>query len=699
VIVGADLWPQGDEVEEDHQNGDPVSESFSIPSILVGGEGITQETKNPENTKMTPNTENTNMTPNTENTNMTPNTANTNMTPNTTDLTGEPNMTHSKTPTPDLTDLPPLQTSKDVLANTGLTTTQEQELQAIAETVIQRQIEVDSAPRYPTRERTRVDKGPFVGNTDVDPAIAFDAIKIPKTIKMASKTSYWTHWQEAVKRELDALYAMGTWEIVNRENLKSIPVDCKWVFNLKRNEDSSIKLFKARLTAKGFQQEEGFNYYDTYAPVARTESFRLVVAAATLKGLKLTQVDFSNAFLNAKLEEEVYMNYPPMYPGKEGTVLKLRRAIYGLRQSPRAWFLTLKQALNELGFEPTESDRCVFRHKKETFIITMHVDDLVLATDNEAMRTDVLKYLSDKYKMKDMGRLHKYLGIRIKHQPDNTITFDQEQYIRELLTKHGMTECNQTVTPMDPNLRLSKTHSPDTPGGVSEMSSYPYREIVGALNYALTCTRPDIAFALISCARYVSNPGMTHWHALKRILRYLKGTPTRGLRYGGKGVPFKVWGMCDSDWAGDIDSRRSRLGYLVYLGNGPVAWKSTQQKTAPALSSAEAEFLALCELMKELLWVHHFLTELRLDHPQPIEIYLDNRAAKFIAEAKKSMKGVRHIDTKLLFLRYHVEHGTFKLVNVDSKENSADIFTKAVSNPIFSHLIPNIMSDTTLRHK
>jgi hypothetical protein len=550
-------------------------------------------------------------------------------------------------------------------------------------------------PRRSTREKAQVDHGPVItGHAYNVSKDTFDDIKIPKNIKKAKQSPYATHWLKAVLDELKALHLMGTWEIVSTAGLNITPIDCRWVFDLKRNEDSSIRLFKARLTAKGFMQQEGTDYHETYAPVARTESFRMIVGIAAIEKLGVTQVDFKNAFLNGEIDEDIYMHYPPGYPGQPGTVLKLRRALYGLKQSPRIWYLVLRDTLKELGFEPTEGDPCVFKHTKEKFFISMHVDDLILATANEKLRKKVVDALAAKFRMKDLGRLHKYLGIRVQHHPDGSITLDQEQYIREKLGEYNMENSNSKDTPVDPHIKLTKDMSPQTESDKEEMASKPYRAIVGALNYALSGTRPDIAFPLITCAKYMANPGKTHWTALQHILRYLKGTTRRAIRFGGEGVKLKLWGMSDSDWANDLDTRKSTLGYIVYLGNGPVAWKSTKQKTAPAQSSAEAEFIALVELIKEILWFRNMLAELNVQPiTTPLDVYLDNEAAKSIAEAGRSMRGVKHVDTKLLMLRHHVLDGSIKLHHVSSADNTADLFTKAYTIPVFNRLIGNLMCD------
>jgi hypothetical protein len=412
--------------------------------------------------------------------------------------------------------------------------------------------------------------------------------------------------------------------------------------------------------------------------------------------LSITQLDFQNAFLNGKLEGDdvVYMNYPPGFPGEPGTVLKLNKALYGLKTAPRIWYLQLKQALQELGFNPTEKDRCVFIHNTETFYITMHVDDLILATDNLPLRAKVVQMLGDKYKMTDLGRLHKYLGVRAQHLEDGSIILSQEQYLRDTLKKYEMEGCNPVDTPMEQNLHLSKTQCPTTPSKITQVASVPYRAVVGSLNYALTCTRPDLAYSLISCARYVANPGKEHWVALKRVLRYVAGTLKTGIRFQNEGDKLGLMGMSDSDWAGDPDTRRSRLGYVIFLAGGPISWKSTQQKTAPAQSSTEAEYLALVELMKEMLWVHHLLVELRVDTPRPIEIFLDNDAAKSIASATRNMKAIKHVDTRYLTVRQYITDGLFKLYRVPSSENIADLFTKSTSRPIFKHLSPKLIFDT-----
>jgi hypothetical protein len=517
----------------------------------------------------------------------------------------------------------------------------------------------------------------------------------PKNRKEAMNSPWKKEWLEAERVELEALRAQGCFKKINKKKLNGKRVlNSLWVYKLKRDENNKIVKFKARLTVRGDQQVEGEDYNDVYAAVALMKSFRLLLAVSPFLHLKATQLDIKNAFLHGNLEEEVYMYYPQGYGEYDpGCVLWLRKMLYGLRQAPRGFWKVLCAALLELGFTPLLSDSCVFKHSSVLFFICFHVDDILLFTNDEDARAAVVAGLRSHFTLNDFGSVKHYLGLHVIHNNDNTITLSQAAYIKQLAARFNMSAATPCPMPVIAGAVHSKSDCPTSVEDKAVMSSLPYRAIIGALLYAMAATRPDIAYIVITLARYSSNPGIKHWQAAKHVLRYLIGTMYGGLRFGGvvmKNGVVEVYACVDSDWGSSVDDRRSRTGYLVYVAGGLVCWKSTVQRTV-ALSSCEAEFMALAAVVTELLWVHSLLSELGIKHSHPMTVYIDNQAAKALAENPIAHQRTKHIDIRYFFIRETIESGLIRLEYVRTKQNPSDLLTKAPTISVFSSLVDKLV--------
>jgi hypothetical protein len=496
----------------------------------------------------------------------------------------------------------------------------------------------------------------------------------PSTRKKMLQSTLNKEWVDAEIVELRALKEHGTWvEVPQSQAANRKVLTSKWVYKIKRNADHSVERYKARLTARGFQQIEGQDYFDTFAPVAQLKSFRILMALSVLLGLTVTHVDISNAFLNAPLEETIYMHHPEGYPGTPGTVLLLKKALYGVKQAPRMWGKTLLQVFLDLGFSQNGAEPCLLFHLAWKCYICTFSDDLGIATANEAARTRVMSALTAKFKLRDLGLLVRYLGIEVARK-DGKVFLHQKSYVETVVTKFGMTECKPVPTPAAAPATLTKQQCPTTDDEKAETAKLPYKSLVGSLWYAAHGTRPDIVYATNSVAQYAQNPGMVHWQAAKRVVRYLQDKANMGLTYS-PGHPVRVTAYSDSDWANDVDTRRSKTAYVVTVAGGPVVWQTKSQKSI-ALSSCEAELYALAEALKEILWIRHLLTEMQIPFDVP-KLWVDNQGAIALAKNPIHHQRSKHIAVRWFFVRDAIDKGLVDVSYVETNENRADIGTKA----------------------
>jgi len=329
------------------------------------------------------------------------------------------------------------------------------------------------------------------------------------------------HWCTAMENEYQALMKNKTWHLVPRPQGKNI-IGCKWVYKVKCRADGTIDRYKARLVAKGFKQRYGIDYEDTFSPVVKAATIRLILSIAMSKGWTLRQLDVQNAFLHGVLEEEVYMNQPPGYISKShpNYVCKLDKALYGLKQAPRAWYARLCNRLEELGFVPSKADTSLFyyNHGQHRVFVLVYVDDIIVASSSQEATEALLKNLQKEFALKDLGDLHFFLGIEVKRTTDGLL-LSQGRYAADILARSGMDKARVVDTPLSTSEKLSVTDGQR----LGEEDSTRYRSLVGALQY-LTLTRPDLSFAVNKVCQFLHAPTSVHWSAVKRILRYVKGT-------------------------------------------------------------------------------------------------------------------------------------------------------------------------------
>lgn len=504
-----------------------------------------------------------------------------------------------------------------------------------------------------------------------------DQVQTPSSIEEALQDP---KWKAATHDEIHALEKNNTWEITELPQGKRT-VGCKWIFTVKHKADGNIERYKARLVAKGYTQSYGIDYQETFAPVARLNTIRVLLSVAANLDWPLYQLDVKNAFLNGDLEEEVYMDIPPGFESNAtiNKVCKLRKSLYGLKQSPRAWFHKFTSVLKIDGYTQCQSDHTMFvKHSEEgkLTVIIVYVDDIVLTGNNENEMARIKILLSKEFEMKDLGYLKYFLGMEVARSALG-ISISQRKYVLDLLKETGMLGCRPVETPMDPNIKIGmKKDCPQVDKG-------RYQRLVGKLIY-LSHTRPDIGFVVSVMSQFMNNPTEEHMEAVYRVLRYLKGTPGKGLLFK-KNSSRNIKVYSDADWAGSQSDRRSTSGYCTFVWGNLVTWRSKKQPVV-ARSSAEAEYRALVNGICEGMWLKRLLSELKLEDGHPVDLICDNQAAISIAKNPVHHDRTKHIEVDRHFISEKLENKIIELSYISTHLQLADILTKALYRPIFKDM-------------
>jgi hypothetical protein len=502
----------------------------------------------------------------------------------------------------------------------------------------------------------------------------------PTSYTAASKHPQWC---TAMTEEFQALHKQGTWTLVPSPPSKNI-VGCKWVYKLKYHSDGTLARHKARLVAKGFHQQHGVDFDETFSPVVKAPTVRLILSLAVSLGWSLRQLDVKNAFLHGSLKEEVYMTQPQGFidPQHPSHVCKLLKSIYGLKQAPRAWFESFTSQLLHLGFTASTADSSLFIYKHNSTIayLLLYVDDIVLTSNTPAYLDQLVTQLSTVFDLKDLGSLHYFLGLQVTRSSTG-LYLNQAKYAHDLLKKHNMLDSKPTLSPSCPNTRLS-LHEGDP-----LIDPHGYRSLVGALHY-LTFTRPDISFSVHQVCQYMSTPTSTHLAAAKRILRYIRGTLHHGIAFTPGSLHLSAY--TDADWAGDPDDRRSTSGYIVYLGSNPITWSAKKQPTV-SRSSTESEYRALAIASAELCWMRTLLKDLGIFLSHTPILWCDNVSALAIASNPVFHARTKHIEVDFHFVRERVLRKDLLVQFVSTLDQLADIFTKSLPTRRFVELQRNLM--------
>ena len=492
----------------------------------------------------------------------------------------------------------------------------------------------------------------------------------------------WPQWLAAMEEEMCHIKELGTWELVLRPAEGNV-VRCKWVYKLKRDEKGQVSRYKARLVAQGFTQVPRVDYVDTFTPVVKFLTLRVLLALAASHDWEIHQMDVKNAYLNGKLTETIYMKQPPNFidSAKPVHVCQLVHSLYGLRQSGCIWYQTLASTFKLLSFEVCAVDHTVFvLHDVEgKVIIAASTDDLLMISDHlkkiEAVKGGLERY----FEMTDLGEACWLLGVKIRHnRAKQTLSLLQGAYVQTLLSQFGLENANTVTSPMDPGVHLTKSQSPATENEKEDMVNVPYRKLIRLLMYAAMATCPDIAHTVTALSQFLENPGCAHWQAAQRVLKYLKGTADFGLMYGladSVGMPAgKPVGYTDADFASQ-EHWHSVSGYVFSMHGGAISWSSKTQAII-VLSSTEAEYIASTHAAKEAKWLVMLLSEIGAEAPRPFPILADNQSAIALTKDNAFHSCTKHIDIPYHYVREAVEKGDLRLNCVQTDLNLANIFTK-----------------------
>lgn len=513
---------------------------------------------------------------------------------------------------------------------------------------------------------------------------AFLSRVLPSSYAQAMASDEADFWKPGFEREMDALQRNETWELVPRKNNMNV-LSGRWVFKIKNG------LAKLRWVAKGFLQVHGVDYGETYAPVVKLTSVRVLLSFVAAQDLELHQMDVVTAFLHGDVEEDIYVEQPhgyedPCYPEY---VCKLKKALYGLKQSPRMWHAKIDQYLTkELGFSSSSFDPCVYIRRKDghILIIALYVDDLLIAGDNMASVTWIKTELGKRFEMKDLGEAKVCLGLEITRDRKNrTLKLTQTGYAEQVVEKFGMSGCKPVPTPLVPRHKNVDKNDPtqDSAGNV------PYRSAIGCIMWLSIATRPDLGYAFGYLSQFSADPLVEHWAAVKRVLRYIAGTMDLGIVYG-KNSSNKAVGFSDSDWGGCQVSRKSTSGYVFFIAGGPVSWRSKKQ-TITALSSCEAEYIASSDAAKEAIWLKRLTQDITSEKSQlPVMLYLDNQGAKDTAYNSGINHRNKHIDIKYHFVREAIQNNKVQLKWIPGETNVADILTKPLDKVKFQRFVSDL---------
>ncbi|GJW23583.1 retrotransposon protein, putative, ty1-copia subclass [Tanacetum coccineum] len=411
----------------------------------------------------------------------------------------------------------------------------------------------------------------------------------------------------------------------------------------------------------------------------------LLIAIAAYYDYEIWQMDVKTAFLNGRLDEDIYMEQPEGYvdPKFPNGVCKLQRAIYGLKQASRQWNKRFDEEIKRFGFIQNRDEPCVYRKASgsDVVFLILYVDDILIMGNNIPKLKEVKDYLGKCFSVKDLGEAAYILGIKIyRDRSLRLIGLNQSAYIDKILKKFNMQNSKKGFIPMEVKHDLSNEMCASSDEEKAYMKRVPYASAVGSIMYAVRCTRPDVAFAQNLVSRYQQNPGKLHWVAVKHILKYLRNTKDMFLVYGGNpDTELDVTGFCDASWQCDKDDTKSQTGYVFVVNGGAVDWKSKKQTTI-AMHATQSEYMAASEAAMEAVWIRKFVEDLGVmpSISKPINMYCDNSAAIIFANEPGVMKGARHFLRRYHYVREQVESGEIKLIKVHTDKNLADAFTKAL---------------------
>ncbi|KAJ9537516.1 hypothetical protein OSB04_030249 [Centaurea solstitialis] len=471
-------------------------------------------------------------------------------------------------------------------------------------------------------------------------------------------------WRRAMDLEIEAIIKNETWELETLPaGQKKIPV--KW----------------ARLVVKGYSQRHGIDYDEVFAPVARWDTIRMLLALAACKSWEVFQLDVKSAFLHGDLKEMMYVEQPEGYikAGEEHKAYRLKKALYGLKQAPRAWHSRIEEYFMRNGFKKCSHEHTLFvKNGKEGdfLLVSLYVDDLIFTGTNLSLCEEFKISMKQEFDMTDLGKMKFFLGVEIQ-QMNEGIFLCQKKYAREIVTRFGMENCNAVKNLIVPGTRMSLEEEGE------EIGATQYKQLIGSLMY-LTNTRSDIMYVVCFLSRFMAKPKKAHLLAAKRVLRYINGTLELGLFYK-KGSNEDLQAYTDSDFAGDMDSARSTSGYVFLMGEAAVAWSSRKQSVV-TLSTTEAEYVAAAACACQCIWMKTILESFGQTQNKCSVVFCDNSSSIKLSKNPVFHGRTKHINVKFHFLRDLVKDGEIELVHCGSKDQIADIMTKPLKLDTYEQL-------------
>lgn len=507
-------------------------------------------------------------------------------------------------------------------------------------------------------------------------SLAEDREADPKSVAQARRSLHAAQWELAMGSELDSMVENDVYDLVEWPEGVDVPL-VMWLFKTKYNVLGEPEQYKARVVVLGQDQVQGIDFEDSFAPVCKMGSLRMIFALAAEEDMELHGMDVKTAFLQAPIEEEVYVRQPPGFiqygpTGKE-RVWKLKKSLYGLKQSPRNWHVEIDGWMQGYGFVKSVADPCVYQlaFNDGLLLVGLYVDDLVAAATRKALLDKFKMDISRRYKMKDLGELTSILGMEVRREREKgTIEIRQTAYIDKLLERFGMVDCNSVKTPAEGVLVKE----------ASAIKDKEYMRLVGSLLYAGVMTRPDIVFAVQALSRFMQGAGPSHWAAGKRVLRYLKGTREIGIKYVRGAQDARLVGYADADWGGDKDTLRSTTAYAFMMAGAAVSWASRLQPSV-ALSSAEAEFMAASAAGQEAVHLRSLLEDAGYKQGEATVVFEDNQGCIGLAKNPVVSQRSKHIDLRKHYIRDLVADGVVVLEAVATQHQLADMMTKPLHAP------------------
>lgn len=497
----------------------------------------------------------------------------------------------------------------------------------------------------------------------------------PLSYSEAISTNEKQNWLEAINEEFRAHELNGTWITVDRPPNKPL-MTTKWIFKLKTKVNGDIERYKARVVARGYEQKHGRDFFETFAPVARYDSIRALVAIAAYQDLIYIQFDVQTAFLYGILEEEIYIHPPEGMNIEPNKALKLIKGLYGLKQSPRVWSNKFKEEIQKIGFQAIKTDNCVFKHKQNNIYLCIYVDDGLIFGKHDQELQQIITHLKKVFSIRVMQD-STFVGLEIE-RTSNGYFIHQASFAKKILERFNMQDSSPVTTPLMTGHKLTEPDNNDT------SVECQYREAIGSLLYLAANSRPDLLHAVTMLAKFCSDPKEKHWQAIKRVMRYIKGSMSKGIQFEKQSrLPIDVY--TDADHASDVGNRKSITGTIILMSKGPVIFRSTQQSLVAA-STTEAEFIAAAEAVRDLIWLKQFLKELGVEHEKMI-LKCDSTTAIRLIKNPEFPRRTKHIDIKFHFIRDYMNQGSFELKHVSSEEQVADYLTKAIGREQFKRLI------------